>query len=112
MIEGKNNSENEDLSEFADYLAEFDSVIGFDSETCIVCGVNISDSLTINNSPFVQYKCVDDENQIIVVTEELESKCIPYKIEKRLNTEMPDEIGYLFKILVPVKFLTDLNKIL
>ena len=112
MIEGKNNSENEDLSEFVDYLAEFDSVIGFDAETCIICGVSISDSLSINNSPFVQYKCVDDENQIIVVTEELESKGIPYKIEKRLKTEMTDEIGYLFEILVPIKFLAELNKIL
>jgi hypothetical protein len=112
MIEGNNNSKDNDLSAFADYLAEFDSVIGFDAETCIVCGVNISDSLSINKSPFVQYKCLDDENQIKIVAEELESKCIPYKIGKRLNTEMTDEIGYLFDILVPLKFLAELEKIL
>ena len=32
MIEGNRNSENDDLSEFADYLAEFDSIISFDAE--------------------------------------------------------------------------------
>ena len=110
MIEGKNNSENDDLSEFADYLAEFDSLLGFDAETCPVCGVNISDSLSIENSPFVQYKCLDDEYKIFTVTKELEFKCIPFKIEKRLCTEVNDKIVYLYDVLIPLKFLTDLKK--
>jgi hypothetical protein len=108
MIEGKNNSESADLSEFADYLAEFDSLTSFDNETCPVCGVNISDSLSVENSPFVQYKCLEEEDKIFVLTKELELKCIPYKIEKRLNTEVKDKINYLFDILVPFKFLSRL----
>ncbi|HEX9251961.1 MAG TPA: hypothetical protein VF870_06940 [Ignavibacteriaceae bacterium] len=110
MIEGTKNSGRDDLSEFADYLAEFDSLTNFDNETCPVCGVNISDSLSIENSPFVQYKCLDEENEILVLTKELDLKCIPYKIEKRLNTEVNDKINYLFDILVPFKFLSRLEK--
>ena len=78
MTEYRNHSENDDLSEFADYLAEFESTIGFDAETCPVCGVNISDSLSIEKSPFVLYKCLDDEVKILTVTNDLELKCIPF----------------------------------
>ena len=112
MVESNENSKSDDLSEFTDYLAEFDSAIGFDAETCTVCGINISDSLSIDKSPFVQYKCLDEEAKIYVVIEKLKLKCIPYKIEKRLDTEMMDKVSYLFDILVPLKFLPDLEKIL
>jgi len=111
MIEGNKNSELNDLSEFADYLAEFDSTISFDAETCEVCGVNISDSVSIEVTPFVQYKCLDKMDEIIVVTKELESKRIPYKVEKRLNTETSDKIDYLYDVLIPLKCLFLLDKI-
>jgi hypothetical protein len=104
-----NIQNQDDLSGFKDYLAEFDSVIGFDAETCAVCGVNISHSLSIQNSPFVLYKCLEEDAEIFIVTKELELKCIPYKIEKRLNTEMTDKIIYLFDILVPIKFINELK---
>ncbi len=111
MTEGKINSDSDDLSEFADYLAEFESTIGFDAETCPVCGVNISDSLTLENSPFVHYKCLAKEDDILMVTKELELKCIPFKIEKRLNSEMSDKIVYLYDVLIPLKCLPYLEKI-
>jgi len=111
MIEGNKNSEFDDLSEFADYLAEFDSTISFDEETCEVCGVKISDTLSIEITPFVLYKCMDRMDEIIVVTKELESKRIPYKVEKRLNTETNDKIDYLYDVLIPLKCLSDLEKI-
>ncbi len=105
MTEGKNNSEKDDLSEFADYLAEFDSIFSFDAETCPVCGVKISDSLSLENSPFVHFKSLEHEDEIFVVTKELELKCIPYRIEKRLNTESSDKIVYLYDVLIPLKCL-------
>jgi hypothetical protein len=108
MTEGKNNSENDDLSEFADYLAEFNSLLNFDDETCPVCGVNISDSLSIEKSTFVLYKCLDDEVKIFAVTKELELKCIPFKVEKRLCTEVNDKIVYLYDVLIPLKCLPNL----
>ena len=111
MTEGKNNSEKDDLSEFADYLAEFESTIGFDAETCPVCGVKISDSLSTENSPFVHYKCLEKEDEIFVMTKELDLKCIPFKVEKRLNPELSDKIVYLYDVLIPLKCLPYLEKI-
>lgn len=110
MTEGKINSESDDLSEFADYLAEFESTIGFDAETCPVCGVKISDTLSIENSPFVHYKRLEKEDDIFMVTKELELKCIPFKIEKRLNTELSDKIVYLYDVLIPLKCLPYLER--
>jgi len=111
MIEGKKDSENDELLDFADYLAEFNSLINFDAETCPVCGVKISDSLSTENSPFVFYKCLEKEDEIFVVTKELELICIPFKVEKRLNTELSDKIVYLYDILIPPKCLSYLKKI-
>ena len=110
MIEGNRNSENDDLSEFADYLAEFDSIISFDAEICPVCGVNLSDTLSIENSPFVHFKSLEQEDEIFVVTNELELKCIPFKVEKRLNTELSDKIVYLYDVLIPLKCLPYLEQ--
>jgi hypothetical protein len=109
MTEGKNNSENDDLSEFADYLAEFESTIGFDAETCPVCGVNISSSFNLENSPFVEYKKVKKESELIPLTEELELKCIRYKIEKQLDSTSTAEINYNFTVLIPINCLDKLK---
>lgn len=111
MLEGTNISKDEDLSEFSDYLAEFDSLIGFDAETCPVCGIELSSTLSIRQSQFFKYKCFDKEFELALLTKLLDSKGIPYKIEKRLNTELMSEIGYVFEVLVPLKYLTDLENI-
>jgi hypothetical protein len=110
MIEGNNNPENDDLAAYADYLAEFDSIVNFDNETCPVCGVSISETISIQKSPYVQYKTLREESEIITVTRELDSKCMPYKIEKQLDTSTLDEIRYSYIVLVPFKCLNELQK--
>ena len=105
-------SDNDDLSEFADYLTEFDSFLVFDNETCPVCGVKVSDSLSLDKSPFVKYKSLEEEDKIKDVTNELDLRCIPYKIEKRLDTEKNERIVYLYDILIPLNCLSYLNKII
>ena len=40
-----------DLKEFEDYLSEFNSIPQFDAETCRICGISLSDSLSVNRVP-------------------------------------------------------------
>lgn len=110
MIEGNKNSENDDLSAFADYLAEFDAIVSFDNETCGVCGVSISDTLSVQKSPFVQFKSLKEESEILVIEQKLELKGIPFKIEKQLDTSILNEIRYNYSVLIPFKFLNELQK--
>ena len=46
----------EDLTEFEDYLKEFESGVFFDSEIFPTCGINLSDSLSPSNRTFVKVK--------------------------------------------------------
>ena len=46
----------EDLEEFEDYLKEFNDNLIFDSETCPVCGVNLSDNISVNPIPLIELK--------------------------------------------------------
>jgi DNA repair exonuclease SbcCD ATPase subunit len=110
MSEGKQKSNQEDLSEFNDYLTEFDLILKFDSETCPVCGVNISNSLSIQKSPQVLYKSLTTESDLLSIKQELDLKCIEFKVEKRLNSESLEEIKYYYDVLVPIKYLTELQK--
>lgn len=50
-----------ELKEFEDYLSEFNSVLQFDAETCRICGVNLSDSLSVNKVPLIELQF---ENEI------------------------------------------------
>lgn len=45
---------SDELSEFEDYLREFESSIFFDSEVCPTCGINLSDSIIPVSAAFVQ----------------------------------------------------------
>lgn len=111
MIEGNKNSDSEDLSAFADYLAEFDTIVSFDNETCTVCGVSISDTLSIQKSPFVRFKSFKEESEIFVVKKELQLKGIPFKIEKQLDSTILNEINYKYNILIPFMCLNELQKV-
>jgi hypothetical protein len=51
-----------DLTEFEDYLSEFNSVPKFDAENCPICGISLSDSLTVNQVPLIELQF---ENEII-----------------------------------------------
>lgn len=44
----------EELSEFEDYIKEFESSVYFDSEVCPTCGINLSDSITPLSAALVQ----------------------------------------------------------
>ena len=46
----------DNLDEFAEYLKEFDNNLIFDSETCPVCGVNLSDSISVHPIPLIELK--------------------------------------------------------
>ena len=46
----------DNLDEFAEYLKEFDDNLIFDSETCPICGVNLSDSISVHPIPLIELK--------------------------------------------------------
>ncbi len=110
MNEDKNEDNQEDLSDFEDYLAEFDSLIKFDLETCPLCCDNSSDNLPIQNTLFVFYKCLTEESELLSITNELKLKYIPFRIDKRLNTESINQTSYFYEIMVPERCLTKLQK--
>ena len=51
-----------DLKEFEDYLSEFNSIPQFDSERCPICGINLSDNLSVNKVPMVELKFENETN--------------------------------------------------
>jgi hypothetical protein len=46
----------ENIDEFSDYLEEFEDNLIFDSETCPVCGVNLSGNISIHPIPLIELK--------------------------------------------------------
>lgn len=101
----KNSQSEDDLTGFEDYLAEFDTILNFDSESCPVCGIKVSDNLSIDQLLFVQYKILSKESEVYDCTRELENKCIPFKVTKRLDSEVTEQINYCFEVLIPLKCL-------
>ncbi len=108
---GNIQSDEEDLSAFADYLAEFDAIINFDSEICPVCGINISETLSVQKSPYVLYKSLKNESEVFIISTELQLKGIPFKTEKQLDTSILNEISYNYNIQIPFECLDELKKI-
>ena len=51
-----------DLKEFEDYLSEFNSIPQFDSERCPICGISLSDNLSVNKVPMVELKFENETN--------------------------------------------------
>jgi hypothetical protein len=51
-------------NEFEDYFSEFDSVPQFDSETCPICGITLSDNISVNKVPLVELQF---ENETVAV---------------------------------------------
>lgn len=100
---------HEDLSDFDDYLAEFESILNFDSENCPICGIEIPENVTSKSSTYILYKLYNSESELQALIKELLIKDIPYKIVKRLNTEVMEEVNYIFEIMIPLKYLSDLG---
>lgn len=90
-----------DLKEFEDYLSEFNSVPQFDAETCRICGVNLSDSLSVNRVPLVELQ-FENETIATKAISMLEAKGIK---SKQSSSEKE-------KILIPEGNLEDAKSIL
>ena len=91
-----------DLSkEFEDYLSEFDSIPQFDSETCRICGVSLSDSLSVNRVPLIELQ-FENESVAVKAINILEKKGIKSK-QSSSGKE---------KILIPEGRLEDVKSIL
>ena len=91
----------DELKEFEDYLSEFDSVPKFDSETCRICGVNLSDSLSVNQVPLVELKFEDE------TTANKATKILDLKGIKSKKSSSGKE-----KILIPEQRLDEVKAIL
>jgi hypothetical protein len=100
----------DDLSEFADYIAEFDVLMSFDNEDCPVCGVSIPEKVLDQRSPFIVFKSFNSLNAYASLINYLKEKSIPYKIEKRINQEVIEEIEYIYDVKVPFKCKIELDK--
>lgn len=90
-----------DLKEFEDYLSEFNSVPQFDAEACRICGVSLSDSLSLNRVPLIELQ-FENETIATKAISMLEAKGIK---SKQSSSEKA-------KILIPVGKLEDAKSIL
>jgi len=90
-----------DLNEFEDYLSEFNSVPQFDSETCRICGINLSDSLSVNRVPLIELQF---ENETVA------SKAIDILQERGIKSKQSSSGKE--KILIPEGRLEDVKSIL
>jgi hypothetical protein len=105
----QNIQDQDDLSGFEDYLAEFDSIMKFDNEDCPVCGVSIPEKVKTNSSHFIEYVHTKKESDLIEIKKKLELLCIPMKIEKRLDSSVLVNICYDYVVLIPLRYLVYLN---
>jgi hypothetical protein len=67
-----------DLKEFEDYLSEFSSVPNFDAETCPICGITLSDNLSVNRVALVELQ-FENESIAAKAINALEAKGIKSK---------------------------------
>ena len=70
-------SDNE-LNEFEDYLSEFNSIPLFDSESCPICGISLSDNLSVNRVPLIELQ-FENEGVAAKAIDLLEAKGIKSK---------------------------------
>lgn len=55
---------DEELNDFEDYLSEFNSTPLFDSETCPICGITLSDNISVNKVALIELQF---ENETVAV---------------------------------------------
>ena len=90
-----------DLREFEDYLSEFSSVPNFDAETCPICGISLSDNLSVNRVALVELQ-FENESIAVKAINLLEAQGIKSK-QSSSGKE---------KILIPEEKLEDVKSIL
>ncbi|MDZ7623365.1 MAG: hypothetical protein U5J96_02820 [Ignavibacteriaceae bacterium] len=92
-----------DLNEFEDYLSEFNSVPQFDSETCKICGISLSDSLSVNRVPLIELQ-FENESIATKAISLLDAKGIKSKqsTQGKEKILIPEEkLDYVKSILSP-----------
>ncbi|HSL89771.1 MAG TPA: hypothetical protein VK870_10740 [Ignavibacteriaceae bacterium] len=103
---------NNDKNIYEDYLSEFDESISFDSETCPVCGIKVSDTILVSNSPYIDLLKADSESTADLVYKKFENNNLDYKVYKEIDTTCLDSIKYQFRIVVAMKDIYQANKLL
>ncbi len=96
---------------FDDYISEFNGNIPFDSETCPVYGVKISDSVAVANSPFVELFSSASVEAIETIARLLENQKIHYRIYKEADNSTVKEVRYIYRVVVMIKDLEIAKKI-
>ena len=89
------------LEEFKDYISEFKSVPQFDSEICKICGINLSDTLSVTRVPLIE---LHFENETIA------SRAINLLEENGIKSKQSSSGKE--KILIPEEKLEDAKSIL
>jgi len=92
---------DEELKDFEDYFSEFEAIPTFDAETCRICGISLSDSLSVNRVPLVELQ-FEDELSAAKAVNILESNGIKSK-----KSSSGKE-----KILIPEQKLNEVKAIL
>ena len=92
---------DEEINEFEDYFSEFNSVPQFDSETCPICGITLSDNISVNKIPLVELQ-FENESAAVRAQNILDEKGIKSK-QSSSGKE---------KILIPEEKLEEVKLIL
>lgn len=112
MVEQFSENNDENLSQFEDYLSEFKNIVTFDDETCPKCGVNVSRTMKLQNSPFIILQEFQEEDDVVYTAKLLDEKGLIFKVEKELNQKHTKEIKYIYKILVPFSIVQQSKEVL
>ena len=103
---------NDDKDIYDDYLSEFDESIPFDSEICPVCGIKVSDTILLSNSPYIDLLKTDSESKADLVCKKFETNNLDYKVYKEIDNTCLDSINYQFRIVVTMKDIYQANQLL
>lgn len=103
---------DQDTDDFEDYLSEFKTPILFDSETCPVCGIKVSDTLSVSNSPYVDLIRVSEEEAINSLCEKFVKNKIEFKVYKEIDNSSLESIKYKFRIVVMMKDFDKANELI
>lgn len=112
MAENNKDNSDEDLSNFHDYLTEFNDLVIFDAEVCPTCGVDLSDSLNIINSPYIKVLSSKENVHLLQTASQLEQENITTKIEAKLDTSVIEKISYIYELLIPIKDCEKFHKLI
>lgn len=94
---------NEPSDIFDEYLSEFDKTIIFDSESCPVCGVKLSDSIEMTNSPLIELTRIQDKQKALKLCELFNAAFLHFKVYEELDKNNLDSVSYEYIVSVTIK---------